>query len=627
MQSTNATYNSLFSANARKQVQIIINGIYTYDEDAIISVGTSLALFSGNTMSLGGTVAKRLNVRFYPGGDYLSYPQMASVVLKVRLTNGTTNSSWLTKGTFYIDTRKYDSITGIMELECYDAMLKGEELYILDANTPGTWPQNMRAVASDIATRLGVTFENSTAISNTYTIDAPPFDMSMREILGYIAVANGGNFIITEGTNKLRFVAYAATPSSGNTQDLGYKCSSFVTSTRFDTISKVIMNTSADTYLESGDNTGREIEVYCPWGTQTICNALKNTLAAVSFEYLPYEAQNAYLNPAMELGDYITVNGTTGMICTVDVSYDALSLANVTAPTDEEINHEFPTRNTMEDVVRRVQSAQASIAILGDEIELKVDADGVIAAINLSQETATISASKVNLAGYVTVTDLSGSGTTTINGANIMTSSITADKLNVSSLYVKKVYFGEGTQESPYVEILSGYTYTPAIGHSGVNTILGDTSEYSMITLQGPYIEIWDGSNSASILKINIGQRVIVPTTTGVWDIGEQNSRFRRIWAGSVHASTLIATSGNITADGNVTIGGNISVSGDITANINASKIQAMNYEGYETKYREAGTSNDTGRLYFEGKRLKCQIYDSNAGTYSTQIIAWKSEL
>lgn len=539
MQSTNATYNSLFSANARKQVQIIINGTYTYDEDAIISIDTSAALFSGNTMSLGGTVAKRLNVRFYPGGNWIMFPQMASVVLKVRLTNGTTNSSWLTKGTFYIDTRKYDSITGIMELECYDIMLKGELIYIEDNNTPGTWPQTMRAVASDIATRLGVTFENPTAISNTYTIDAPPFDMSMREILGYIAVANGGNFIITEGTNKLRFVAYATTPSSGNTQDLGYKCSSFVTSTRFDTISKVIMNTSADTYLESGDNTGREIEVYCPWGDQDLCDDLVAKLAAVSFEYLPYEAQNAYLNPAMELGDYITVNGTTGMICTVDVSYDALSLANVTAPTDEEINHEFPTRNTMEDVVRRVQSAQASIAILGDEIELKVDADGVIAAINLSQETATISASKVNLTGYVTVTDLSGSGTTTINGDNITTGTISAQRIDTTDLYVQSVWFDTQAASDPYKKILYGNWRQVGL-RQVLETRVGyeDSSKNSSASIRGgEYVDIWDGADRSyniSFEMASYSSLAMIPSPSNTWELGSGSNHIRNIYTRSL---------------------------------------------------------------------------------------------
>lgn len=56
---------------------------------------------------------------------------------------------------------------------------------------------------------------------------------------------------------------------------------------------------------------------------------------------------------------------------------------------------------------------QSSITQLLDEIELKVDNDGIIAAINISPETIDINASKINLTGAVMV-DGSISGATTI---------------------------------------------------------------------------------------------------------------------------------------------------------------------------------------------------------------------
>lgn len=53
--------------------------------------------------------------------------------------------------------------------------------------------------------------------------------------------------------------------------------------------------------------------------------------------------------------------------------------------------------------------------------EDKVGNEEIIAKINLSPETITISANKVNLQGYVTLTNLSTSGQTSINGANLTT--------------------------------------------------------------------------------------------------------------------------------------------------------------------------------------------------------------
>lgn len=55
------------------------------------------------------------------------------------------------------------------------------------------------------------------------------------------------------------------------------------------------------------------------------------------------------------------------------------------------------------------------------EVSKKVGKDEVISRINQSSEAITIQARKVNLAGYVTLTNLSTEGQTTINGGNIKT--------------------------------------------------------------------------------------------------------------------------------------------------------------------------------------------------------------
>ena len=64
-------------------------------------------------------------------------------------------------------------------------------------------------------------------------------------------------------------------------------------------------------------------------------------------------------------------------------------------------------------VSQKVESAQrdanhalAEIDILDGEIDLKVNKNGVISAINMTSETITISANKINLTGYVTATEL-----------------------------------------------------------------------------------------------------------------------------------------------------------------------------------------------------------------------------
>lgn len=59
----------------------------------------------------------------------------------------------------------------------------------------------------------------------------------------------------------------------------------------------------------------------------------------------------------------------------------------------------------------------------------KVDKDSIISTINQSAEAVTIDASKISLRGVVTADSLAGNGTTTINGANIMTGTLSVDSL------------------------------------------------------------------------------------------------------------------------------------------------------------------------------------------------------
>ena len=75
---------------------------------------------------------------------------------------------------------------------------------------------------------------------------------------------------------------------------------------------------------------------------------------------------------------------------------------------------------------------QSQIQQTADNINLKVSKDEIISAINLSTEAIDISADKINLSGYVTVNDLKGEGTTTINGSNITTGTIDAERINMT---------------------------------------------------------------------------------------------------------------------------------------------------------------------------------------------------
>ena len=70
-------------------------------------------------------------------------------------------------------------------------------------------------------------------------------------------------------------------------------------------------------------------------------------------------------------------------------------------------------------------------------VQSKVDGNSIISAINMSPESIKISSSKINITGFVTFSDLRGSGTTTINGSNITTGYVKGSRIDAKNLTVQ----------------------------------------------------------------------------------------------------------------------------------------------------------------------------------------------
>ena len=133
--------------------------------------------------------------------------------MQFRLNNGTQQSEWLPKGTFFIDTR--DEGNGVLSIDAFDPMLKCDQSFTTSGEQ-GTWPRTDITVVNQICSRIGVTLDSRTAaiITAGYTIQYPGFGegaYSMRELLGFIGSMYAGNWIITE-ENKLRLLVLGDMP-------------------------------------------------------------------------------------------------------------------------------------------------------------------------------------------------------------------------------------------------------------------------------------------------------------------------------------------------------------------------------------------------------------------------------
>lgn len=242
-------------------------------------------------------------------------------------------------------------------------------------------------------------------------------------------------------------------------------------------ITRVNLSVDSDHYYTAGDDTGRAIEVTCPWGSQEMANSI---LASVSGKtYQPYTATDALMDPAAEIGDAVTVGGYYSVIADISTSFDRASAPTISAPGSDEIDDEYPyesrerretnrqlaqTRSiiskTSEEILLQVEnelqglSSQftvqlnqiqsqvtgldgqvSSITQKVDNITLSVSNGSTSSSISLSVGGVTVSSQTIQMNGLVTFTGLAN-GTTTIDGACIKTGTIEASRIDTDSLYV-----------------------------------------------------------------------------------------------------------------------------------------------------------------------------------------------
>lgn len=150
---------------------------------------------------------------------------------------------------------------------------------------------------------------------------------------------------------------------------VGNRASSLKESDKLQPYTKVTVTDGTNSY-SSGSDTGRELLVEVPVlpngdGAALAANILN---AVKNYQYRPYEADSALLDPAAELGDGITVGGVYGGIHARTATLSRLFRANVSAPAEEEIDNEYPYLSAQErDAVRqKKQTAKNTADIAGN---------------------------------------------------------------------------------------------------------------------------------------------------------------------------------------------------------------------------------------------------------------------
>lgn len=217
MQEVSARYQELLTGSHTKESRLLVDGT-AYGESTIIkgSLKTAIALFAGDTPTVGGAVAGEINVQLL-GVASSSVARMAELRPQVRLVGDSGEpSEWVAQGVYNVDKRSYNKQTGVLTLHGYDKMLATEQWYTGSVGTGGVTDIT---IVNRVCTQVGITLDSETdsffsASGKNYKVTNPR-NYTCRELLQAIAGWYGGNWCMTP-VGKLRLVLLNSLPKETN---------------------------------------------------------------------------------------------------------------------------------------------------------------------------------------------------------------------------------------------------------------------------------------------------------------------------------------------------------------------------------------------------------------------------
>lgn len=190
-------------------------------------------------------------------------------------------------------------------------------------------------------------------------------------------------------------------------------------------------------YTDKETNYGRKL-----WKSQ---RAIEGRLETAEFKLSPDQ---------ILLSVEASISGTIATKSYVDIQDDSIELASkqytdgqlTSYATITLLNNQIATRVSTTDLNTTLTN-YSTITQTADQIATRVantDYNGTTIAslINQTSKSISLSALDIDLSGFVTFTNLSTSGQTTINGGNITTGTLDASKVTVTNLDASKITTG-----------------------------------------------------------------------------------------------------------------------------------------------------------------------------------------
>lgn len=381
----------------------------------------------------------------------------------------------------------------------------------------------------------------------------------------------------------------------------------------FNGYSKVVVVVSDELEYSAGTDSGRTLTLDCPWGTQKMAEDILSRIQG--FQYQPYTADGAHIDPAAEIGDGFAAGNLYSGIYSKNVSHGALYTANVSAPGGEKINYKYEYKTpTQRKIERHYSEMKSTFKVQADQISAEVSAR-----IEQGDElTSRLDIQRDQISARVTKTG----GSSASFGWELLNDSWTVKANNTTVFQITK----SGAEVRGKFIALSGKI--------GGLDIQSDYLSYNN--------QVWNGTNSRGIYigvnGIQCGSEANGVQITPTGNLYAENGYFR----GSVRAGRIDyggddgyfngggITSGSISGGygGQISGGsiGNYAVSGGINASLANGDYAYGCVNGWTTVPAFHAGSLDTNDLTIEGYQIdRATIIYKNAsgGTSTAKVLVW----
>lgn len=353
---------------------------------------------------------------------------------------------------------------------------------------------------------------------------------------------------------------------------VGERAASISVPPKFDAISKIVLLVDDENYYEAGNDTGRTLEITCPYGTQAMANNLLSSLGG--YQYQPVTATDALADPAVELGDSMTVGGAYSVVAQREIDFGLLLPMELAAPGQEEIESEYPyVSQQQSDINRQIAQTRSEISKTSEEIGLRVDGlenqyaqlkvtiDGVTIEgpggttlidggkidadelhVNAANIDGTLSANQINMTGAITWSDLASDAQGKVNSAQ-----------NAADSAQSTANSAQNTANSVSNRV-AGWTYPGSTQINGSSIMTGTVTAS---TLRGGTIQLLNNSGSAA------GTLSLASATSGSYSVQLSSGAALRIKANSGVVWIEGSTGAYVNVASNVVFGSNIQPGGD----------------------------------------------------------------